>query len=83
MIFLAITPKGLADALKSARENDHVWCGKNAVPENQYETLKTKVTIFTHTFIGSGSLDDLQGAVWTMEDHHPGHTVWVEQIPSE
>jgi hypothetical protein len=83
MIFLAITPNGLADALRSATENDHVWCGSDAMPEEQREALKTKVSVFTYSFTGAGAGGNLQGAIWTMEDHHPGHTVWVEQVPSE
>jgi len=83
MIFLAITPNGLADALKCATEHDHVWCSCDAVPEVQREALKAKVSVFTYSFTGADAAGDLQGAIWTMEDHHPGHTVWVEQFPSE
>ena len=83
MIFLAITPNGLADALKAAGENDHVWCGRDAMPEEQSEALKTKVSVFTYSFTDADADSDLQGAIWTMEDHHPGHTVWVERVPSE
>lgn len=83
MIFLAITPSGLADAVKSATEKDHVWCGCDAMPDEQREALRTKVTVFSYSFTDAKAADDLQGAIWTMEDHHPGHTVWVEQLPSE
>ena len=83
MIFLAIAPKGLADALKSARDGDHVWCGRNAVSDERYKTEKMTVSVFTYAFTGAGGLDDLQGAIWTMQEHHPGHTVWVEQVPAE
>lgn len=82
MIYLAITPNGLADALRSANENDHVWCGRDAISEEQSEALKTKVSVFIYPFTGDKADSDLQGAIWTMEEHHPGHTVWVEQAPS-
>ena len=84
MIFLAITPKGLSDALASAHEGDHVWCGREAVPPDQSgEMLKRNVTIFSYAFTGLNAHDDLQGAVLTMEEHHPGQSVWVERISSE
>jgi hypothetical protein len=84
MIFLAITPKGLSDALASAGKDDHVWCGREAVPAEQSgEMLKRNVTIFSYAFTGLNAQDDLQGAVRTMEEHHPGHSVWVERISTE
>jgi hypothetical protein len=83
MIFLAITPKGLADALASAQEDGHVWCGRDAVRDEQRdESFSRKVTIFSYAFTGPNAHDDLEGAVSTMGEHHPGHTVWVEQIPT-
>jgi len=84
MIFLAITPKGLADALASAREDDHIWCGRDAVCDEQRdEIFRMKVTIFSYAFTGQNAYEDIQRSVSTMEHHHPEHTVWVEQIPTD
>lgn len=84
MIFLAITPKGLSDALASAGEDDHVWCGRDAVAAAQSgEMTKRNVTTFSYAFTGLNAHEDLQGAVLTMEEHHRGQSVWVERISPE
>ena len=36
MIFLAITPTGLAQALRAATESDAIWCGSDAISEADY-----------------------------------------------
>jgi len=36
MIFLAITPTGLAQALRAATENDAIWSGSDAISEADY-----------------------------------------------
>ncbi len=84
MIFLAITPKGLSDALASAGEDDHVWCGREAVTgDDSGEMLKRNVTIFSYAFTGLDAQENIEGAVLTMEEHHPGQSVWVERISTE
>ncbi|WKB56024.1 hypothetical protein [Eleftheria terrae] len=40
MVFLAITPAGLADALRAAKPHDFVWCGSDAITEGEYAALK-------------------------------------------
>src|SRR2546422_445664 len=40
MVFLAITPSGLTDALRAARADDAIWCGSDTITEADYARLK-------------------------------------------
>lgn len=40
MLYLAITPAGLKDALRSASDDDAVWCGSDAITEAEFSALK-------------------------------------------
>lgn len=76
MIFLAITSTGLAQALRAATENDAVWCGSDAISEADYAARQwPKLSRFTDSLEDRVLIDD---AVSTIEEHHPGHTIWVE-----
>ncbi|MCB4787262.1 hypothetical protein LGR64_13350 [Delftia sp. Lp-1] len=76
MIFLAITSTGLAQALRAATENDAIWCGSDAMSEADSAARQwSNLSRFTYSLEDRVLIDD---AVSTIEEHHPGHTVWVE-----
>lgn len=79
MIFLAITPHGLKDALRQAEGTDApVWCGAEAISEEDFDAFTgSGLTRFAH------KLDrcDVQDALRTIAEHHPGEIVWVEAVP--
>lgn len=54
MVFLAITPNGLKDALREAtRSGTAVWCGADAVSEQDFAALKGKgLTRFAYALGG-------------------------------
>jgi len=80
MVFLAITPAGLADALRAARADDAIWCGSDAITEADYATLKQpNLSRFIYELGDRRLLDD---AIGTVEEHHPGQTIWVEAASS-
>jgi hypothetical protein len=84
MIFLAMTSTGLAEALRTAKPGDDVWCGSDAISEDDYAALPApKPSRFAYSLTGPDSAGIVEGAVATIEEHHPGHTVWVESIPTE
>jgi hypothetical protein len=83
MIFLAITPVGLPEALRTAKPGDHVWCGSDAVSEAGCKALPPpKPSRFTYSLTDLDAADCIKGAVATTEEHHPGHAVWVERRPA-
>jgi hypothetical protein len=84
MIFLAITPAGLAEALRTAKPSDNVWCGTDAINEDDYAALPSpQPSRFDYSLTGPGAADYIEGAVATIEEHHPGHSVWVERLAAE
>jgi hypothetical protein len=83
-VLLAISPNGLKEALELASANGcSVWCSSDAVSETDYKALQgVAVSRFSYALQGE-SLDVLQGAIYTIEEHHPGATVWAEQPKSK
>jgi hypothetical protein len=81
MVFLAITPAGLADALRVAKMDDAVWCGSDAITDADYATLKhPNLSRFIHK-LGDRAL--VARAIGTIEEHHPGQSIWVETAASD
>lgn len=79
MIFLAITPAGLAEALREATPDDAVWCSADAISDAAFKSLgATNLTRFVHTLSGADSHDALAAALDTIDEHHPGQVVWIE-----
>jgi len=75
MIFLAISPAGLAMALRSAAADDAIWCGADAITEVEFQAHgDARLTRFDYD-VGVHELDD---ALDTIREHHPGQTIWVE-----
>ena len=80
MVFLAITPAGLTDALRAARADDAIWCGSDAITEADYARLKhPNLSRFIYELGDRRLIDD---AIGTIEEHHPAQTIWVEAAPS-
>jgi hypothetical protein len=76
MIYLAITSEGLAQALHVAGNGDAVWCGADAISETAWVALPApNCTRFVHELRDRVLLDD---ALSTIEEHHPGQTIWIE-----
>ncbi|MGE8317763.1 MAG: hypothetical protein ACN6O3_03395 [Comamonas sp.] len=84
MVFLAITTQGLEEALRAAEKTGQpVWCGSNAISEEQYQALKGKSLSRFNYELDSRDPEVLAGALDTIGEHHPGAIVWVEALPSE
>ncbi len=79
MIFLAVTPDGLAKALAAASDADAVWCGSDAIDAETYRANAVRgLSRFDYSLAGADAADTLEGALWTIAEHHPGQTIWVE-----
>ncbi len=83
MVFLAITPSGLREALReAARTSSAVWCGADAISEQDFAALKGKgVTRFAYA-LGARDALVIEGALDTVGQHHPDDVVWVEAAAS-
>lgn len=79
MVFVAVTSAGLAEALRQAASDDAIWCGSNAISEAEYaEMRRPGLTRFNYSL---ADLEPDDGAISTVEEHHPGQTIWVEAAP--
>jgi hypothetical protein len=79
VVFLAITPDGLNDALRVAADSGSpIWCGADAIPEQAYLALKAKdLSRFIYD-LGDRDPLALEGALNTIALHHPNEVIWVE-----
>jgi len=80
MVFLAITPAGLVEALQlAAPTNAPVWCGCDAAPEAELKAIKGRnLSWFNYPLIGPENLESLGDAFSTIAEHHPNDRLWVE-----
>jgi hypothetical protein len=77
MVFLAITPNGLSEALRLAAGSP-VWCGADAIAEQEFTELRGRnVTRFIYSLMDQGP-QVLADAVATIREHHPAERLWVE-----
>ncbi len=79
MVFLAISPGGLSEALRLAgSEGDAVWCGSDAISEEEFEAHEPgRLTRFSYPLLDAGSAA-IADALETIAEHHPAKRVWVE-----
>ena len=79
MIYLALTPRGLREILDSSEATKTpVWCSADALSDAEFEKLeRCNVTRFTYSLTDVEQATS-QGALATIEEHHPGERVWIE-----
>jgi hypothetical protein len=75
MVLLAITPAGLAVALRAAAADDAVCCGSDAITEAGSQTHRDARLSRFNDELGDGVLDS---ALESIKERHPGQTIWVE-----
>jgi len=74
MVFFARTAQGLAEALRRAVGREPVWCIASAIPEAEYARLgASNLTRFAE----SASTQPLAQVLDTINQHHPGESIWV------
>ncbi|MES2826056.1 MAG: hypothetical protein V4732_20820 [Pseudomonadota bacterium] len=60
-----------------------VWFGAEVLSEEEIDSIRTlgiDLTDFSYT-INIQDVNEIEGAVETIREHHPGHKVWVEWLP--
>ena len=75
MVFFARTSQGLAEGLRRAAGREPVWCTASAIAEADYSKLGAgNLTRFAE----SAASQSLAEMLDTINQHHPGESVWVE-----
>jgi len=79
MVFLALTPGGLLEALALAGTTSPVWCCASAISEAEFSANPSpNLTRFAYTIVGGVASPEMIGALSTIEEHHPNERIWVE-----
>ena len=65
MVYLAITPTGLAEAMSAAPSPSTVWCGADAISEEAYAAIPVggRPTRFIYDLGDRFLLDDAVGTI--------------------
>ena len=83
MVFLALTPAGLSEAISLSAGRFPVWCGCESISESEFAVLATKnVTRFVYSLAEPGQAEAIADALATISEHHTGQHVWVENAPA-
>jgi hypothetical protein len=81
MVFLALTPSGLEEAMRAATAvGGNVWCGASAISEADFGARKLAALTRLHYSPAASGRESLGRALDTIGQHHPGETVWVEGV---
>jgi hypothetical protein len=80
MVFLALTPGGLSEALLLAGGIHPVWCCPSAISEDAFKAKHLpNLTRFAYSIAApAGAPSPLAQALDTIDQHHPGERVWLE-----
>lgn len=80
MVFLVLSKCGLSEVLRMNGDGRAIiWLAHGLLTDSEVASLRSAghdVTVWSYP--ESTSFEGLQGSVATIEEHHPGHTVWVE-----
>jgi len=79
MVYLILTPQGLRDILDASEAaTSPVWCSADALSETEFEKLERgNITRFSYSLVDA-DMATMEGALATIEEHHPGERVWIE-----
>ena len=79
MVYLAITPQGLAEALRQGSlTGAAVWCGSDAISLQDYERARPEQLSRFNYELRNADRNTMIGAIQTIEEHHPNERIWVE-----
>lgn len=71
---------GLANALLTAKPDDAIWCGSDAITAADYATQKhPNLSRFIYAL---GDRHLVNDSIDTIEEHHPSQVIWVEAAAS-
>ena len=82
MVLLILTPTGFNESKDIIVRGDAAaWINGNILSQDELQILWDKgveITKFSYV-IDPKDPESIEGALVTIEEHHPGHTIWVEQ----
>jgi hypothetical protein len=81
MPFLAVTRAGVASVAQATSPMSSLWVGADVLSEVEVQHLRASgvvVSVFIHSV---RTREEIEDAVPTLSEHHPGEPVWVESLP--
>ena len=83
MVYLALDRTSALEAIALAASGGHaVWVGADAISKEEHRRFSAEgvnLTRFRYALAGA-SRSVVEEALVTMEEHHPGQTIWVQHV---
>jgi hypothetical protein len=80
MVYIVLTEKGLDDILQSAVKPKEIWLNGGVANGERLSQLRAdrwSISSWTSPF-DPEDLEQLDGAISTVREHHPDDTIWLE-----
>lgn len=81
MVIFILTSKGYEEMESLIKESKPpVWINEGVFTEKEIKELRSQgieLTNFSY-FINKTNQKEIQGALETIKEHHPGETIWTE-----
>ena len=81
MVIFILTSKGYKEMESVIKEsNSPVWINEGILSDEEIEELRSQgiqLTNFSY-LIDKTNQKEIQGALETIKEHHPGETIWTE-----
>lgn len=81
MPFLAVTRGGVADVVRARTPRSGLWVGADVLSAIEVQRLRDdgiEIAVFSRPL---RTEDEIEDAMATLSEHHPGEPVWVESLP--
>lgn len=84
MVFLVLSRQGYDDLTRQfSRVPSPIWINTEILSDAEMGSIRASGCCLTNFLfrIDPSSLDEIADAVDTVRQHHPGDSIWVEQLP--
>jgi len=83
MVYLALDRSSALEAIASAKSGGYsVWVGSDAISEQEHRRFGSEGVNLTRFIYPLNGVDAsvVDEALATVEEHHPGETIWVQHV---
>ncbi len=85
MAYLVLTRNGYEELVRQLRRvPSPLWVNKDVLSHAELSSLRSsgiEVTDFVHP-IAPSDIQEVSEAAYTVKEHHPDQSVWVEYVPA-
>lgn len=83
MVYLVLTRDGYEELVRQLqRIPSPLWVNKDVLSQTELEAARSEVELTDFTYrVAPSDIKEVEEAAYTVKEHHPNETVWVEYVP--